>query len=305
MKAPYLHQAPRPDIRRHGFPGERHVVVPADVLNGLEAATSPAGIWVAAAGHFPQASGHLVTRPKGDPAHILLFCVQGSGWCRFAGQHWRLKAGQAIVVPRGTAHAYGTTKQRPWSIYWAHVQGPQADRWLRGLHLRGPEPLLTCGQPGVVSYHFEELLDLLRNGFAPANLLALSASLALVLSLLNLHRVTRRGAAQDRLESVRGTVDFMRQNLSRRLAVEDLARVAGLSRPHYTALFRRLFGFPPLAFFLRMKIQEACRLLVNGATPVREISDGLGFEDPYYFSRFFKKITRLAPAHYRAAKRLR
>ena len=294
-----------PDIRSDGFPGERHLVVPADVLQGLEAATSPAGIWVAAAGHFPQASGHLVSRPKGDPAHILLFCVQGSGWCRFSGRHWRLRAGQALVVPRRTAHAYGTTKQRPWSIYWAHLQGPQADRWLRALRLRGADPLLTCAQPGVVSYHFEELLDLLRNGFAPANLLALSASLALVLSLLNLHRVTRRGAAQDRLESVRGTVDFMRQNLSRRLAVADLARVAGLSPPHYTALFRRLFGFPPLAFFLRMKIQEACRLLVNGVTPVREISDALGFEDPYYFSRFFKKITRLAPAHYREAKRLR
>ncbi|MFO1491426.1 MAG: AraC family transcriptional regulator [Kiritimatiellia bacterium] len=294
-----------PDLRRDGFPGERHLLVPADVVQALEAASPPAGIWVSAAGHFPQASGHLVTRPRGDPAHILLFCVQGGGWCRFAGKLWRLKAGQAVVVPRGAAHAYGSTKLQPWSIYWAHFQGPQADAWLKSLGLRARDPLLTCGQPGVVSYHFEELLDLLRNGFSPANLLALSASLALVLSLLNLHRVTRRADAQGSLETVRSTVEFMRQNLSRRLGVADLARVAGLSPPHYTVVFRRLFGFPPLAFFLRMKVQEACRLLVNGPTPVREISDALGFEDPYYFSRFFKKITRLAPVHYREAKRLR
>ncbi|MFO1531484.1 MAG: helix-turn-helix domain-containing protein [Kiritimatiellia bacterium] len=126
-----------------------------------------------------------------------------------------------------------------------------------------------------------------------------------MLNLLNLHRVTRRGAAQDRLESVRGTVDFVRQEP---LPPPRRRRPGPRRRPVRAALHRAVpapLRISAAGVFLRMKIQEACRLLVNGATPVREISDGLGFEDPYYFSRFFKKITRLAPAHYREAKRLR
>jgi AraC-like DNA-binding protein len=293
-------RAPSSPIRPHGFAGERHFVIPPDVLR--EAARHPVlrSLHVTAAGHFPHAAGHLVTRPRGVADHILILCVEGSGWCRFGGRHWRLRAGDAVLVPPAIAHAYGTTKRRPWSIYWMHFAGAQATAFAKAIGLSPQQPLLATDRIGELSYQFEVLLDLLHFGNAPPHLLASGTSAAHLLALLHLHRAAGRPDAHPAQEKVRGTVDFMRRNVARRVSVADFARVAGLSVPHYSWLFRHLFSLPPLAFFLRLKVQEACRLLATSDVPVKEIASETGFADPLYFSRVFKRLAGSAPRHYRA-----
>lgn len=297
MKARHVRVRTRP----HGFTNERHVILPADVRRLALTAAITGGLLPVALGHFPHAQGHLVQRRQGVDDFILMLCVEGGGWCRFGGRHWRLHAGQAVIVPRGLPHAYGTAKRQPWSIYWAHFGGRQAMDYLRMLSWSPAQPVLAVGNVGELSYHFEAMLDLLGSGYGPANLHALATAFAHILALMNLHRAAARPEARDRSPDIRRTVDFMRQNLGRPLRLADLARVAGLSVAHYSALFRRKYGYPPLAFFLRMKVQEAGQLLVTTDEPVRAIAARLGFEDPLYFSRLFRQVAGQAPVHYRCA----
>lgn len=290
-------------IRPHGFAGARHFVVPPDVLGRAAAHPVLRGLHVAAAGHFPQAVGHLVSRPSGTGEHILILCMEGIGWCRFGGRHWRLRAGEAVIIPASMAHSYGTTKRRPWTIYWMHFAGAQAPAFGKLMGWSTVQPLLATDRPGELSYQFEVLLDLLRFGYAPAHLLAAGTAASHLLALLNLSRTAGRPDAHPALEKVRGTVDLMRRNLARQVSVADFARVAGLSVPHYSWLFRRSFSLPPLAFFLRLKVQEACRLLATSDVPVKEIAAETGFPDPLYFSRVFKRLAGSAPRHYRTRHR--
>jgi len=44
----------------------------------------------------------------------------------------------------------------------------------------------------------------------------------------------------------------------------------------------------------------ACRLLDRGDAEVRQVAEQLGYDDPYYFSRLFRKVVGMAPSHYRA-----
>jgi AraC-like DNA-binding protein len=286
-------------IRPHGFAGERHIVLSARDA-ALSARRSVLGdLLVTAAGHFPHAAGHLVTRPNGAPEWILLFCVDGSGWCRFGRRHWRLRAGQAIVVPHGTPHAYGTTKRKPWSLYWLHAAGTQVPALFSLAQMTPREPILSCGRPAEVAFHFEDLLGLMAYGGAAAYRFAQAAAFATILSRLNLHRVTDRSGAWTTAERVRATVTHMRERLSVQVTVAELARAAGLSPSHYAALFRQLLGQSPLAFFHRLKVGEACRALATTDEPVRAIAARLGFEDPLYFSRLFRKVQGVPPSAYR------
>ncbi len=290
-------------IRPHGFAGERHVVLAGpDVVRATRRPVLR-DLLVTAAGHFPRAAGHLVHRPCGLAENILIFCREGQGWCRLGTRRWRLRAGQSVVIPRRTAHAYGADRREPWSIYWAHFSGGQAAARLAFVGLTAQEPLLTCARPGEIAQHFEELLDLLRVGTAPANLFALSATFTQILSLLNVYRVADRVGAATAMEKVRGTVDFLRQHLAQRLPVASLARLAGLSVPHYTTLFRRAFGCPPLAYALRLKVQEAGQRLATSDARVSDIARGLGFDDALYFSRLFHRVAGCSPRDYRAHHR--
>jgi AraC-like DNA-binding protein len=52
-------------------------------------------------------------------------------------------------------------------------------------------------------------------------------------------------------------------------------------------------------YFIHLKIQNACKLLYLTDMTVREVSFELGYDDPYYFSRLFKKVMGISPMQYR------
>jgi YesN/AraC family two-component response regulator len=52
----------------------------------------------------------------------------------------------------------------------------------------------------------------------------------------------------------------------------------------------------------QFKVRQACQLLDNSTDSIRHIALSLGFDDPYYFSRLFKKTMGMSPQHYRASQ---
>jgi YesN/AraC family two-component response regulator len=54
-----------------------------------------------------------------------------------------------------------------------------------------------------------------------------------------------------------------------------------------------------MEYFNRLRMQRACELLQTTGRPVLEIGCKVGYNDPYYFSRAFKKIIGVSPNEYR------
>ena len=54
-----------------------------------------------------------------------------------------------------------------------------------------------------------------------------------------------------------------------------------------------------MAYFIHLKIRKACELLDQTELTVQEIAVAIGYDDPYYFSRIFKKIQGVSPSAYR------
>jgi AraC family transcriptional regulator len=90
-----------------------------------------------------------------------------------------------------------------------------------------------------------------------------------------------------------------------RLTLSDIARSASVHPVHLAREFRRHFHCTVGEYVRRLRIELACREIVNSDAPLVEIATAAGFYDQSHFSRTFKRLTGLTPAAYRASFRSR
>ncbi len=91
----------------------------------------------------------------------------------------------------------------------------------------------------------------------------------------------------------------MVEHLDEPLQISTLAAQASVSQSHFFALFKRQTGTAPIDYFIRLRMNHARELLDSTCSSVKEIAATMGYDDPFYFSRVFKSVHRVAPAEYR------
>jgi AraC-like DNA-binding protein len=95
----------------------------------------------------------------------------------------------------------------------------------------------------------------------------------------------------------------IRANLDRKLTVSEVAEVAGVSQRHLLRCFRQEHQITVQEFILRMRTQEAMRLLLNTQLPIKEIAHRVGFHDLQHFNKTMRSATGAAPTRYRELSR--
>lgn len=100
-------------------------------------------------------------------------------------------------------------------------------------------------------------------------------------------------------QKVERSIAYMEEHLNQPLQVATLAALANVSSSHFFALFKQRTGCPPMDYFTRLRMRQACRLLDTTTASVKEVAAAMGYDDPFYFSRVFKSLLAVAPLHYR------
>ncbi len=98
---------------------------------------------------------------------------------------------------------------------------------------------------------------------------------------------------------VGAAVEYIERHLTESLRLPDLATRFGCSEGHFCRVFRARTGYAPILYILRARIGRALHLLKQTNWPVAEIGRSVGFENPFYFSRVFRKIQGQSPVQYR------
>ena len=92
---------------------------------------------------------------------------------------------------------------------------------------------------------------------------------------------------------------WLEDNYSAGSTVDALVKRSGLPERTLKRRFTKATGLAPIAYIQRLRIEEAKRRLERTDLPVDEISWTVGYEDPAFFRRLFKRATTVTPGEYR------
>lgn len=92
---------------------------------------------------------------------------------------------------------------------------------------------------------------------------------------------------------------LMRDRLSEKITVAELAREASLSVPQFHVFFRRYARCSPMEYLKHLRLSEACRLLATGDEPIRCIAEKTGFCSEFHLSREFSRVFGKPPGRWR------
>lgn len=235
-------------------------------------------------------------RKRGQtPFTVLQHTLSGSGNLRYDNRHFRVNAGETLLVMVPHNHRYWVEEGGRWEYFWISMNGEEALRIHQSI-LAATGPVLRL-QPKTILRLAECAQKLIRgDGETPGSASAIAYEAAMVLY----DDVFSSHTSETDATAMRPVISHIMNNLDKDLTVDELAAVAGLSRAHFSRLFAEQEGLPPAEFVLTERMRRAAKLFViNNNISIKEVANLIGFEDPNYFSKVFRRFYGASPTEFR------
>jgi two-component system response regulator YesN len=92
---------------------------------------------------------------------------------------------------------------------------------------------------------------------------------------------------------------YIDRNFNRELTLEEVSREVHVSPYYFSKLFKEQSGENYINYLTKRRIEAAKQLLRDGRLNIKSICNEVGYNDPNYFSRLFKRFAGITPTEYR------
>lgn len=231
--------------------------------------------------------------------HFLIhFVLEGHGRFEINGNTYNIHKNQGFLICPNIISYYQADEADPWKYVWIGFNGLMARTYLKKANLSIESPIFTYDRDDSMIRFFEQLRSV---GSMDASYETKQRGYAyLILSLLMESNPAQRSVKEDYSDLyIKKAVQYIHNNYSRNIHVNDISDHLGLNRSYFSTLFKDKLGQSPQRFIIKLKIERACKLMTNPSLSIGDISRSVGYSDPLCFSRIFKREKGISPTLFR------
>jgi AraC-like DNA-binding protein len=254
------------------------------------------------AGHSQTKPGHKVG-PKVVDYYLMHHVLSGKGYFTCRGEEYVLGAGDSFLIEPDQLVGYVSDEEDPWHYRWIAFQGKQSGRLLASAGFTPQQPVVHTGRDRRVGALFRQIENAFRGKRRSASLKA-TGYLHLLLSVysdaLQPGNASSAANASEIEKTVQQAIHYLSTQYAEAVSIEMMAETLGYNRAYLSKLFKKATGMTPVTFLLRLRLDKARHLLRERMElTTGQIAASVGFQDPLYFSKQFKRLYGQSPTEYR------
>ena len=236
----------------------------------------------------------MVRRQQGTPDWLFMLFTAGTR-VKLNNKWLEVQQDTLCIFPPGTEHYYGNPKG-VWHHSWMHVCGRMTDELLKKYSHLQNVPLEFKHRAFLRHLDYiagEFRLRQKNSWFVCRN----------TLEHLLMELAESRGETEHIPERMIKVLEYMESNFFRPITLKDLARRAAISVPLLSLEFKRCFKISPIACVQEIRLRHSLYYLSNLNFSIEEVAKRCGFNDPFYFSRQFRRKYGHSPREFRNTKK--
>ena len=233
----------------------------------------------------------------------LVYITRGKGqFVSTRQKECEIREGDMFLLFPGEWHNYRPDPQTGWHESWVGFTGPDIEKRVASRFFIREKAVFSIGIHEEI-YHLYRWAATVAQQQGSGHQQILAGIVNLLLGFA--YSEDRQMAFRDK--NIDGQIAkakiLMQENIEQNLPGEAIARQIGMGYSWFRRIFKEYTGFAPNQYMQELKLNEAKRLLTTTSRPIKEISFSLKYDNPEYFSIFFKRRTSMTPVEYRLLAR--
>ena len=238
-------------------------------------------------------------RPRGRLDFQLIYIASGKGEFYFHGKKEIVNAGNMVIYRPKEEQRYYYYGVDQTEVYWVHFTGNNVKNILRKYGISDNTRIIYTG----ISIEYKNLF---MSMIEELNLQRISYEEMLVnyfiILLIHLHRLTLQKPRKKNLQNMNEmeqAAQYFRMHYNKPISIENYAASHNMSISWFIQNFRQYANTTPAQYIQSLRVTNAKMLLETTSYNITEISNLVGYENPLYFSRFFRKQCGMSPSQFR------
>ncbi|GFZ85421.1 AraC family transcriptional regulator [Paenibacillus marchantiophytorum] len=241
--------------------------------------------------------------PKVYDYYLIHYVISGKGVFSSQGEEYALGAGDSFIIEPEQLISYVSDESDPWHYCWIAFTGEQAAPSVSATGLNPLLPIIHTTRNRHIPVLFRHIQQALKAKKTNAQLksvgylhLLLGEYCEALASSTAAGPITE--AESDRI--VQQAIHYLSTQYAEPITIELMAESLGYNRAYLSRMFKRHTKVTPVTFLLKLRVDKAKLLLRERLElTIEQIASSVGFYDPLYFSKQFRRWYGVSPTEYR------
>lgn len=238
-------------------------------------------------------------RPKGRLDYQLLYIASGKAHFYFHGKEEIVTAGNMVLYRPKEEQRYYYYGIDHTEVYWVHFTGNNVKNILRKYQIPDQAHVIHTGTSLDYKRLFLQMIQELKLEKPHYEEVLVHYLELLFVMISRFQEKKPRSKSAFLMDEMDQAVAHFHANYNHPISIEDYAREHGMSVSWFIRNFKDYSGSTPTQYLLSLRISNAQSLLESTSYNITEIAEIVGYDNPLYFSRLFKKQCGMSPREFR------